>query len=324
MTDALGATPRLDTFLDRTIVAGFTRLGVALRRKHWPADPAPHALRGATALVTGSNSGIGLAIAESLAGLDATVVLAVRDRTRGERAREQILAAHPGANILVTECDISDLGAVTACADRLCAQLSGLDVLIHNAGVLPSERTESVDGHELSLATHILGPLRLTDGLAPLLAATEAGRVIFVSSGGMYTQPLAVDDPEYLHGEYRGASAYARTKRMQVAFTPILAEQYAPQGISVHSMHPGWVDTPGISDALPGFHRLVGPLLRTAADGADTAVWLAATQPPPPSGHFWHDRRQRPEHRLRRTRYSSGEVWRLWLDCNRAAGVTVG
>ncbi|WP_216909639.1 SDR family NAD(P)-dependent oxidoreductase [Nocardia noduli] len=323
MTDAPGATPRLDTLLDRTIVPGFTRLGIALRRKHWPADPAPHALRGATALVTGSNSGIGLAIADALAALDASVVLAVRNRERGERARDRILAARPGADVLVTECDIADPDSVTACADRLADQLTRLNVLIHNAGVLPPKRTESSDGHELSLATHILGPLRLTDRLAPLLAATGAGRVIFVSSGGMYTQPLAVDDPEYLRGGYRGATAYARTKRMQVAFTPIIAERYAPQGISAHSMHPGWVDTPGITDALPGFHRLVGPLLRTPAEGADTAVWLAATQPPPPSGHFWHDRRQRPEHRLRRTRYSSGEVWRLWLDCNRAAGVTL-
>ncbi|WP_063125136.1 SDR family NAD(P)-dependent oxidoreductase [Nocardia arizonensis] len=293
-----------------------------MRRRHWPADPPPHALRGATVAVTGSNSGIGLAIARGLAELGARVVLAVRDESRGMRARATILAAHPDADVLVTVCDVSDPASVEDCAARLRDRLSALDALIHNAGVLPHERTESVDGHELTLATHVLGPLRLTDRLAPLLAATEDGRVIFVSSGGMYTQPLPSEDLEYREGRYRGTTAYARTKRLQVAFTPLMAERYAPKGISVHAMHPGWVDTPGVADALPGFHRLVGPLLRTPAEGADTAIWLAATRPTPPTGLFWHDRRPRPDHRLRRTRYTSGQLWRLWLDCTRAADVT--
>lgn len=322
MNDASGTASPLDTLLDRTIVPGYTRLGIALRSGHWPADPAPEALRGRTAVVTGANSGIGLAVADGLAALGARVVLAVRNPGRGEQARGQILANHPAADILVTACDLADPDSVDACARRLADELSSLDILIHNAGVLPPERTESPDGHELTLATHILGPLRLTDHLVPLLAATEDGRVIFVSSGGMYTQRLPVDDLEYRHGEYRGATAYARTKRLQVAFTPVMAERYGAKGITVHAMHPGWVDTPGIADALPGFHRLIGPLLRTPAEGADTAVWLAATRPAPPTGLFWHDRRPRPTHRLRRTRYASGQLWRLWLDCLRAAGVS--
>ncbi|MBH0775652.1 SDR family NAD(P)-dependent oxidoreductase [Nocardia bovistercoris] len=322
MNDASGTASRLDTLLDRTIVPGYTSLGIALRRRHWPADPAPDALRGKTAVVTGANSGIGLAVAEGLAALGARVVLAVRNPGRGEEARRRIRAAHPDADVVLTECDISDFAAVDACARRLADQLSSLDILVHNAGVLPPERTESADGHELTLATHILGPLRLTDHLVPLLAATEDGRVILMSSGGMYTQRLPVDDLEYRHGDYRGATAYARTKRLQVAFTPVMAERYAAKAITVHAMHPGWVNTPGIADALPGFHRLLRPLLRTPAEGADTALWLAATRPTPPTGQFWHDRHPRPTHYLSRTHYTSGQLWRLWLDCARAAGVS--
>jgi hypothetical protein len=80
----------------------------------------------------------------------------------------------------------------------------------------------------------------------------------------------------------------------------------------VHATHPGWADTPGVADSLPTFHRLTGPLLRDAAGGADTTVWLAATQPQPSSGRLWHDRRARPTHLLRRTRTGEAERTELW------------
>ncbi|MFG1791393.1 SDR family NAD(P)-dependent oxidoreductase [Nocardia sp. NPDC049149] len=313
-----------DTLLDRTIAPGYTRLGFRWRRRHWLADdPQPDAMHGRSALVTGANSGIGKAIAAGLAGLGGTVLLAVRDRARGEQACTEIRAAHPGADVAVTVCDVSDPQSVTACADELADRLTRLDVLIHNAGLLPPERTETAEGHELTLAVHVLGPLLLTERLAPLLGAADAARVILMSSGGMYSQPLAVDDPEYRHGRYQGAIAYARTKRMQVALTPLLAEHYAPQGIAFHSMHPGWADTPGVVTSLPLFHRITGPLLRSPEEGADTAVWLAATATTLPSGQFWHDRRVRPEHYLRRTHFGPGDRDRLWRFCRGAAGLDV-
>ncbi|MEU7764289.1 SDR family NAD(P)-dependent oxidoreductase [Nocardia sp. NPDC049190] len=320
MSSINDASPRLEYLLDRTIAPGYSRLGFHLRHARWPPDdPRPDAMRGRTALVTGANSGIGKSVAAALAGLGGTVLLGVRNRERGEQACRDIRTADPNADVTVTLCDLSDTDSVTQCAAALGDR--SLNVLIHNAGVLPAERTETAGGHELTLATHVLGPLLLTDLLTRQLSTAADPRVIFVASGGMYTAPLAVDDPEFRDGNYRGATAYARTKRMQVALTPLLAEHYAPQGISVHSMHPGWVDTPGIATALPGFHRLTGPLLRSPAMGADTAVWLAATDPTPPSGRFWHDRRPRPEHYLRRTEYSDEQASRLWAYCRRAVGL---
>ncbi|WP_433722458.1 SDR family NAD(P)-dependent oxidoreductase [Nocardia sp. CA-129566] len=324
MARSFDAARWLDFVLDRTIAPGYSRVGFVARHRCWPDDdPRPGAMHGSTALVTGANSGIGEAIAAALVGLGATVLLGVRDPERGERARREIQAADPNTEVSVARCDVADLGSVTECAATLAETLPRLDVLVHNAGVLPDERVETADGHELTLATHVLGPLLLTELVAPLMGAAADPRVIFVASGGMYTQPLAVDDPEFRDGQYRGATAYARTKRMQVALTGPLAEHYAPQGISVHSMHPGWADTPGIAAALPRFRRLTRPLLRTPAQGADTAVWLAATAQTPPSGRFWHDRRTRPEHYLRRTHYTDENVRRLYQYCCRAAGLQV-
>jgi dehydrogenase/reductase SDR family member 12 len=310
----------LDAALDRAVVPGYTRLGYRLRQAGWvDDDPAPDALRGKVALVTGANSGIGKAIASGLAGLGATVLMMVRDRARGHRARDEITAEDPDAELRLEVCDVADLAAVEAFADDLVGRLPRLDVLIHNAGVLPTGRTETRDGHEITMATHVLGPVLLTERLGPLLGTSSDPRVILMSSGGMYTQSLPAEDPEYRRGRYRGATAYARTKRMQVALVPILARRWKP--ISVSCMHPGWAETPGVAESLPAFHRLTAPVLRTAAEGADTAIWLSATTPAPPTGRFWHDRRPRPEHYLPFTRESDRDRQQLWEYCANAIGI---
>ncbi|MEU1980621.1 SDR family NAD(P)-dependent oxidoreductase [Nocardia sp. NPDC019395] len=312
----------LDALLDRTIVPGYTRAGYHLRKICWTReDPAEDALRGRTALVTGAGSGIGAATAARLAALGASTVLAVRDLGRGERARREILDAVPGAEVHLVRCDVAEPDSIDACAGALGDDFGTLDILVHNAGVLPGERAENSRGHELTLATHVLGPLRLTARLVPLLAGSGDARVVFVASGGMYAQPLPVGDPEYRRGEYRGATAYARSKRIQVAMTPLLDQRLADQRISVQSMHPGWVRTPGLISALPRFGNAIRPALRTAEQGADTTVWLTATTPAPISGHFWHDRRIRREHYLPYTRYPEEELLSLWHYCLGAAGV---
>jgi len=319
-----GIRSLLDTALDRAVIPGYTRVGYRLRQSSWANDPQPDALSGRTALVTGANRGIGKAIAAGLARLGATVLLTVRDRESGERAVKEIIEADPGADVRVEVCDVSDLAAVRAFAADLTSRVSTLDVLIHNAGVLPATRIETDEGHEVTLATHVLGPVLLTEQLLPILAASSDPRVILMSSGGMYTQSLPTDDPEYQDGRYRGATAYARTKRIQVALTPILARRWAGQHIRVYSMHPGWADTPGVAAALPGFRMLTGPILRTPEEGADTAIWLAATQPAPPTGRFFHDRRPRPEHYLPLTRYGDRDRQRLWRYCADAVGIENG
>ena len=121
-----------------------------------------------------------------------------------------------------------------------------------------------------------------------------------MTSGGMYTERLSTDDLEMPAEEFNGTTAYARAKRAQVALVSEWAR--STDGVAFHAMHPGWTDTPGVEAALPCFHRILGPLLRSPDEGADTIVWLATTdEPTHHSGRLWLDRRQRPAHRLRRT-----------------------
>ena len=128
----------------------------------------------------------------------------------------------------------------------------------------------------------------------------------------MLTARITPDDLQSETG-YDGRSAYARTKRGQVILTEMWAKQLAGTGVVVHSMHPGWAATPGVDAGIPLFGKLMGPLLRTAEQGADTIVWLAAAEPPAEtSGLFWHDRRPRSTHRVARTRETAEEREVLW------------
>jgi NAD(P)-dependent dehydrogenase (short-subunit alcohol dehydrogenase family) len=293
-----------------------------LGRRQIETDLGPIAeyLAGKRVLVTGANSGLGKATALGLARLGATVHLVVRNEERGAAALEEVRAAVPGAELHLELCDMSDLTDVRRAAAALVARLDRVDVLVHNAGALPAERTESADGHELTVATHVRGPVLLTELLRPALAGHGA-RVVLVTSGGMYTQKLPVHDPDYERGSYQGTVAYARSKRMQVALAPLLQRRWGADGIGVHVMHPGWADTPGVASSLPVFRAVTRPVLRDAEAGADTILWLAATEPAPPPGRLWMDRAERPTHYRKATQETPEERDRMWDWVRDAAGL---
>jgi dehydrogenase/reductase SDR family protein 12 len=305
----------VDLLLDRTIVPGYSRIGYHLRRRGWTPIP-DRALDGRRILVTGGTSGLGLATVEATVRLGATVHLLGRDRQRGESAARGVRRRVPNAQVVVEECDLGSLQAVADFAADFAARVPELDGLVHNAGLMTEQRTESREGHELTLSVHVLGPHLLTSLLRPTL--TSSARVVFVASGGMYAQPLAVDDPEFRQGDFSGVTAYARAKRMQVVLVQRWSEELADSGAGVHVMHPGWVDTPGVRSNLPRFRMLTRPILRTPEEGADTVVWLlAAPVLDPATGGFWMDRTPRPTHYLGRHQETEADRGRFWEFCGR-------
>jgi NAD(P)-dependent dehydrogenase (short-subunit alcohol dehydrogenase family) len=151
--------------------------------------------------------------------------------------------------------------------------------------------------------THLVAPFLLTKLLLPLLETSAPSRVVWVTSGGMYAQRLSVDDLELPAERFDGVTAYARAKRAQVALVGHWALALRARGVFVHAMHPGWADTPGVATSLPRFHRVLGPILRSPAEGADTMVWLVASdEGVTTSGELWLDRRRRPTHKVPWTR----------------------
>jgi NAD(P)-dependent dehydrogenase (short-subunit alcohol dehydrogenase family) len=308
MMDPRPIAAALDTALDRAVVPGFSKIGYAVRRRlpTWPADPAVGALAGRHVAVTGATSGLGTATARQLSALGAHVHLIVRNPDKAA----DVAADLTGAST-TWSCDLGDLDSVRACAAEMLSADVHLDGIVHNAGAMPPTRTESPQGHELSMSLHVLGPILLTELLLPALEGDNA-RVVFVTSGGMYTQKLPVDDPDYTRGEYSGSTAYARSKRTQVELLPVLSDRWAARGIATYVMHPGWAATPGVTDSLPTFDKVMGPLLRDVDAGADTTTWLIAAQPRPAGGGLWMDRRERPTSFLPKTKPTSDERHRMW------------
>ena len=240
------ATELIDGAMDRALVLGYTKIGSGLRRHWWPADPQADSMVGKRVVVSGATAGIGFAMAQGFAELGATVHLLGRDAGKVAGCAAAIREAVPGADVVEEVCDVSDLDAVREWTAAFSDRVPALDGLVHNAGLMPKERMLSPQGHEVQLATHVLGPHLMTDRLLPLLRAARGASVVFVSSGGMYSSPLVVDDLEYRHG-YNGVRAYARTKKMQVVLADSWARRLAGTDVRVESMHPGWVDTPGVA-----------------------------------------------------------------------------
>lgn len=312
----------IDRALDWTVVGGYSRLGYAVRSRPWADDAAPGRLDGWSMLVTGAGSGIGAAACERLARAGATVHMLVRDRERGEAARARIRERTGSESLVLEVCDVSSLASVREFCARFNAEHPELHALINNAGVMAPERTRTDEGFELTFATNVLGPFLLTNLLLEPLRRGAPARIVNVSSGGMYTQRLRADDLQLSAREYDPAAFYAHTKRCQVILTQLWAEHLRGSGVSVHSMHPGWADTPGVRSSLPRFRKLTRPLLRDADQAADTVVWLAtADEPVGRPGLFWHDREPRPLHRVPWTRETPAERSRLWDECARLSGL---
>lgn len=289
---------------------GFTRLGYRWSRRHRPFASAR--LKDRTVVITGATGGIGLAAAESLRRLGARLVIVGRDPVRTAEVRRRLAAIDGAAGVETAIADMGVMGDVSRLARELTERCPAIHVLVNNAGALFNRRQETAEGIERSFAVNLLGPYTLSRLLLPALGRGRPARIINVASGGMYTQAIDVDDLASRRRPYNGAAAYARAKRGLAILTRELAPRFGRHGVSVHCMHPGWVDTPGLRHALPAFYHRLRPWLRTPAEGADTIVWLCgAAEGEMTSGLFWRDRRPRLAYVFPGTREAVPEARRL-------------
>ncbi|WP_414166422.1 oxidoreductase [Streptoverticillium reticulum] len=260
------------------------------RLQHWTTDQMPDQTA-RVCVVTGANSGLGLATTRALARRGAHVVLAVRDEAKGRHAAADITAEQPDAGLEVRRLDLSDLDSVRAFAGRMHADHPKLDVLVNNAGVMAPPRTLSAQGHELQFACNHLGHFALTGLLLDLLTAGDDPRVVTVSSvnhrkGRLYFEDLA--------GEHRYSPMgfYNQSKFANAVFGHELHRRLTGVGSLVRSVlaHPGYTAT-NLQMRAVGLWRVVfgrigNPLFaQSPAHGALPQLY-AATDPGVAGGQF--------------------------------------
>lgn len=234
---------------------------------------------GKVVLITGGTSGIGKAAATALAGMGATVVITGRNEERGKRALQEIReeSGNDGVGLILADLTVQD--EVRRLAEELRERHNQLEVLVNNAGLVLSERTETPDGIETQLAINHLAPFLLTNLLLDLLKESAPSRIVTVSSDAHRWAKIDLDDLQS-RKRYRGMQVYGKTKLANIMFTYELAERLEGTGVTANCMHPGGVNTNfGNNQGGPMnlLFRLFKPFMRSPEQGADTLIYLASS-----------------------------------------------
>ena len=257
-------------------------------------------LTGKTFLVTGGNSGIGLVTVGQLAKQGAHVILACRRPAEGERARADIAAAGARGSIEVAALDLASLDSVRAFAAAFLAKHRELHGLVNNAGVMNTPAGKTKDGFETQLGTNHLGHFLLTELLLEALRAGAPSRIVNLSScfhdvAMGRKGHLDFDDLQFEQRTYDGWEAYAQSKLANLLHARQLAKRLAGSGITVASVHPGWVRTNLARTSMPTWvqNYVLRPALHVAGmiepwEGAQTTLFaLLSPEVPRSSGAYF-------------------------------------
>lgn len=248
---------------------------------------------GRVAVVTGSNTGVGHEVAKQLAAHGATVVLACRDRVRGERAAERLRAATGTGTgeIRFVRTDLASLDSVRKAADEISTAFSHIDLLINNAGVMWAPQGETEDGFERHFGINHLGHFALTGLLLPRIITTPGSRIVVISSPAHRNAAIDIDDLQSANG-YRAMRAYGRSKLANLMFAYELDRRIREAGAAtiVLAAHPGGARSE-LNRSMPRLFRgknwgLARPITHSVERGA-LSILRAATDPNAAGGEYY-------------------------------------
>ena len=248
---------------------------------HWTAEDVPDQT-GRIAVVTGANSGLGLATARVLAGRGASVVLASRDAAKAEAAAREI-----GGDVTCVRLDLASLASVREASERLHSSRDRIDLLINNAGVMMTPQSKTEDGFELQVGTNHLGHFVFTGLLLDLMVTVAGSRVVTVSSMAHMWGRLESETRRY-----SPTLAYGDSKLANLLFAFELQRRLAAANAQTISLaaHPGYART-GLLRYLPAAVRigsqLVEPFIAQSAAMGALPILRAATDPAASGGEFY-------------------------------------
>jgi NAD(P)-dependent dehydrogenase (short-subunit alcohol dehydrogenase family) len=279
-------------------------------------------MQGKVVVITGGTSGIGQVAAEQLASKGARLVLVARDRARGEATLERLRARGPGAHHRAHYADLSLIGDTRRVAAEIAAAEPRVDVLINNAGAMFGTRRVTPDGLERTFALNHVSYFLLTHGLRDRLRAGAPARVVNTASRAHRRARLDFEDLQSAR-DYSGLMVYSRSKLCNILYTRELARRSAGTGVTVNSLHPGFVAT-RFGDASGGcFSYVVRAAKKVFAlspeKGAETLVFLASSPEVATisGGYFYQCHLATPT----RAAQDDAVARRLWAETERLAGV---
>ncbi len=240
-------------------------------------------MAGKTVVVTGANSGIGKATAAALAGAGARTVLTARSETSGREAVADIRRSTGSDDVELVVFDLADLDSVRRGAADLLERCDRIDVLVNNAGLILSERTETKDGFEGTFGINHLGPFLLTTLLLDRIIASAPARIVNVSSTAHRSARRGLDfDDLQSTKRYTGMQAYGRSKLANILFTTELARRLEGTGVTANAVHPGTVATgfarDGDANGVFAFGvKVIKPFVLTPEKGARTSIYVASS-----------------------------------------------
>lgn len=275
-------------------------------------------MKGKTVLITGGNSGMGLATTVEMARRGAQVIMACRSRKRGEEALAEAKRQSGSPDITLMLCDLASFDSIRSFAEAFRSNYPVLDVLINNAGVVTLKRELTSDGYEMDLGVNHLGHFLLSNLLLDTLKAAEQGRIVVVASGAYKIGKLYLEDHTLSRG-FNPAKAYARSKLANILFTRELAAHLQHTGVTVNAVHPGAVGTSIGVNRETGFGRPVLKLLSyfflTPEQGADTAIYLAtAPELRAVTGQYYYRRAIKELSPRAKDRAEAGRLWNWSLE----------
>ncbi len=235
-------------------------------------------MNGKICMVTGANAGIGKVTARELAKMGAHVVMVCRSAERGEAAKKEVEQTATGQVDLMIA-DLSSQASIRALAATYLEKYDRLDVLINNAGVLFMERSESVDGLEMTFALNHMGYFLLTDLLLDRIKVSAPARIVNVSSMAHSRGAINFDDLQ-AEQKFGGMDVYSSSKLANILFTTELARRLDGTGVTANSLHPGFVRS-NFGDNNGRLMKIVMPIAKLFAintdKGAETSIYLASS-----------------------------------------------
>lgn len=257
-----------------------------MKKLNWCAKDIPDQ-KGRIVIITGATSGLGKEAARVLAGKNATVVMAVRNISKGKTVIDEIINEYKDADITVSELDLTSLASIKDFAERIINSYNRLEILINNAGIMMCPYSKTQDGFEIQMGTNHLGHFALTGHLMPLLIKTDNSRIVATSSVAHNLGNIDFADFNWEKRKYKTSRAYGDSKLANLYFAYEIARKLKDKGNNpkVTIAHPGWTNTD--LQRHSGFFSFLNPVFGQGIEKGILPTLRAAIDPEANSGDYF-------------------------------------